>query len=120
MSTPPNNSALSSSPARTIRIDVAHAHPHTSRSGSDDRDRDRDRRGRRGGGGGGGGYAPKTKGAEFALDKVHAISGFPPRREREREDPLVERPAATMAMNASMMQPKKVIRVLARGEKLEP
>lgn len=31
---------------------------------------------------------------------------------------LVERPAATMAMNASMMQ--KPIRVLARGEKLEP
>ena len=33
---------------------------------------------------------------------------------------LVERPAATMAMNASMMQPSKVIRVLARGEKLDP
>lgn len=38
MSTPPINSALSSSPARTIRIDVAH--PHPSRSGSDDRDRE--------------------------------------------------------------------------------
>ncbi|EJD00536.1 uncharacterized protein FOMMEDRAFT_136037 [Fomitiporia mediterranea MF3/22] len=33
---------------------------------------------------------------------------------------LVERPAATMAMNASMMQMSKPIRVLARGEKLEP
>lgn len=33
---------------------------------------------------------------------------------------MVERPAATMAMNASMMQPSKVIRVLARGEKLDP
>lgn len=32
---------------------------------------------------------------------------------------MVERPAATMAMNASMMQPAK-IRVLARGEKLDP
>lgn len=35
-------------------------------------------------------------------------------------DKLVERPAATMAMNASIMQPNKVVRVLARGEKLEP
>ncbi|KAH8113105.1 hypothetical protein DFH11DRAFT_1511060 [Phellopilus nigrolimitatus] len=33
---------------------------------------------------------------------------------------MVERPAATMAMNASMMQLSKPIRVLARGEKLEP
>ena len=33
---------------------------------------------------------------------------------------LVERPVATIAMNASMMQPSKVIRVLARGEKLDP
>lgn len=35
---------------------------------------------------------------------------------------MVERPAATMAMNASMMQSRfnKPIRVLARGEKLEP
>lgn len=33
---------------------------------------------------------------------------------------LVERPAATMAMNASMLQTSKPIRVLARGEKLEP
>ena len=37
-------------------------------------------------------------------------------------DLMVERPAATMAMNASMMQSRfsKPIRVLARGEKLEP
>lgn len=34
---------------------------------------------------------------------------------------IVERPAATMAMNASsILQPTRVIRVLARGEKLEP
>ncbi|KAL5512447.1 hypothetical protein ACEPAG_3439 [Sanghuangporus baumii] len=33
---------------------------------------------------------------------------------------LVERPAATIAMNASMMQLSKPIRVLARGEKLDP
>ena len=33
---------------------------------------------------------------------------------------LVERPAATIAMNASMMHLSKPIRVLARGEKLDP
>lgn len=33
---------------------------------------------------------------------------------------LIERPAATVAMNATLMEPAKVIRVLARGEKLEP
>lgn len=33
---------------------------------------------------------------------------------------LVERPAATMVMNANMMHLSKPIRVLARGEKLEP
>jgi len=33
---------------------------------------------------------------------------------------LVERPAATVALNATLMEPAKVIRVLARGEKLEP
>ncbi|TDL23371.1 hypothetical protein BD410DRAFT_787181 [Rickenella mellea] len=39
---------------------------------------------------------------------------------RGRGEKLVERPAATMAMNASIMQPNKVVRVLARGEKLDP
>ena len=34
---------------------------------------------------------------------------------------LVERPAATVAMNANaILQPTRVVRVLARGEKLEP
>ena len=33
---------------------------------------------------------------------------------------LIERPAATVAMNATLLEPAKVIRVLARGEKLEP
>jgi hypothetical protein len=54
-----------------------------------------------GGGGGGGAYGPGIKG--------NGNGGS-----------MVERPPAVMAMMEMVSQPQKVVRLLARGEKLDP
>ncbi|KAI0344355.1 hypothetical protein BDW22DRAFT_1327712 [Trametopsis cervina] len=42
------------------------------------------------------------------------------RRHAQQSKPMVERPPAVMAMMEAVSQPSKIVRVLARGEKLDP
>jgi hypothetical protein len=87
---------------------------------ADDDDRERARRARRGsmegpGGVGGGkghahGYAGKGRGGSGGGGSGLGIGN----------GAMVERPPAVMAMMEMVAQPSKVVRVLARGEKLDP
>lgn len=60
------------------------------------------------------------------LKRVHSHHGSKGRRAPNTDHPqpskacLVERPPAVMAMMEAVSQPRRVVRVLARGEKLDP
>lgn len=81
---------------------------HTEEDKERDRERTNQKRGGHGGPQGGLGRGRRPSGSE---PHIHGHGG---------RTGLVERPPAVMAMMEMVAQPSKVVRVLARGEKLDP